>query len=74
MRPASNKSIRGDSKSKMKATGKMFDDLGEYTIAKVDEKKRSKQAGGSKSTANTNNKMVGKRNLSSAMAKSGCRL
>ncbi|CAL6403382.1 unnamed protein product [Bathycoccus prasinos] len=71
MRPASNKSIRGDSKSKMKATGKMFDDLGEYTIAKVDEKKRSKQAGGSKSTANTNNKMVGKRNLSSAMARSG---
>ena len=70
----SNKSICGDGKRKVKAATKMFDDRGEYTIAKVDvysSRKRGKQADGLKSTAaNTNSKMVGKRNLSSAMAKS----
>ena len=68
-----NKTNRGDRNGKTKTVAKMFDDRGEFTVAKVDiesSKNRGKQVSGSKSNA-TNNKMIGKRNLSSAMAKSG---
>merc|ERR1711970_846156 len=68
-----NKTNREDRNGKTKTVAKMFDDRGEFTVAKVDiesSKNRGKQVSGSKSYA-TNNKMIGKRNLSSAMAKSG---
>ena len=68
-----NKTNRGDRNGKTKTVAKMFDDRGEFTVAKVDiesSKNRGKQVSGSKSNV-TNNKMIGKRNLSSSMSKSG---
>jgi len=74
----------GEVKRKVKQNAKMFDELGEYTVAKVENggmmESSKKSSGGSslkqKSTGDdgaksNDNKAVGKRNLSSIVGKSG---